>query len=89
MRIRKVPMKALRLVGPILAGLMLSSCAPAVVPGEFCADQNGNAVPRYVGYQCCQGGGQCQEDELCYGVDECRPAPGPNDVGAPRTHKRL
>lgn len=64
----------------LILGLVLAACEPSVVPGEFCADEHGNAVPRWTGYQCCETGGQCPENQYCYEPDECRGPLPDNDV---------
>jgi len=61
------------------------------VPGVFCPDAHGTPQPLISGYLCCTdgNGGQCPEDEYCYGVDECRGPLPPNDgYGARRVTKR-
>lgn len=76
-------------VGLFLLGLLCAGCSMATVnrvdpvvevTGVSCHDRYGHPQPLISGFQCCPGGGQCQEELYCYGVDECRGPLPPNDA---------
>lgn len=88
----------MKAIGLSLLALLVTGCSAAtvnridpvvVVTGVTCPDRYGNPQDLISGFQCCPGGGQCEEDLYCYGVDECRGPLPPNDAyGRARITKR-
>ncbi len=81
----------------VFAGFVATGCTAAqveaidpvvYVTGVTCPDRFGNPQKLISGFQCCPGGGQCEEDLYCYGVDECRGPLPPNDAYGKRVIKK-
>jgi len=86
-----------RLFVLIVAAFVASGCTAAqleqidpvvAVTGVTCPDRFGTPQDLISGFQCCPGGGQCEENLYCYAPDSCRGPLSPNDPYGARVSKK-